>query len=126
MLYRASDLCIVSSLADGMNLVAKEYVASRDDGGVLLLSSFAGAADVLDGAVEVNPYDPEEFARLIRESIDMPAAERAARMKRLRATIGSIYLWMERFFRFWAEARESAPTGRARTGRQVAGAGVAE
>jgi len=110
VLYRASDLCVVGSLADGMNLVAKEYVASKTDSdGVLLLSRFAGAADVLEGHVEVNPYDPEEYARLIRDAIHMPAAEKRERMERLRGTIGSIYLWMEQFFRYWAEAREAGP-----------------
>ena len=105
VLYRAADLCIVASLADGMNLVAKEYVASRDGTGVLLLSKFAGAADVLEGHVEVNPYDPEEFARLVRDAVHMTEQEQRDRMRLLRGTIGSIYVWIEDFFRLWAEAR---------------------
>ena len=124
VLYRASDLCIVGSLADGMNLVAKEYVASRDGDGVLLLSRFAGAADVLDGHVEVNPYDPEDYARVIRDSLNMPEAERRERMARLRGSIGSIYVWMERFFRHWADARDAtAPADT--NARTIAGAGAA-
>ncbi|HEX6641998.1 MAG TPA: trehalose-6-phosphate synthase, partial [Thermoanaerobaculia bacterium] len=110
VLYRASDVCIVGSLADGMNLVAKEYVASRDGDGVLLLSRFAGAADELDGHVEANPYDPEEYARLIREAVAMPEGEQRERMARLRGTIGSVYVWMERFFRYWVEARHESGT----------------
>lgn len=112
ILYRASDLCLVGSLMDGMNLVAKEYVASQVDGaGVLLLSRFAGAAGVLDGYIEVNPYDPEDYARLIRDALSLPEEERRARMRRLRGSLGSIYDWMADFFRAWAPARrgEGAP-----------------
>ena len=64
----------------------------------------------------MNPYDPEDYARLIRESISMPEVEQRERMARLRGTIGSIYTWMERFFRAWAEARygsEATPAGTA-------------
>ena len=61
VLYRAADLCIISSLQDGMNLVAKEFVASQGEGdGALLLSRFAGAVEEMDGAIEINPYDPED------------------------------------------------------------------
>ena len=122
VLYRASDVCVVGSLADGMNLVAKEYVASRvDDDGVLLLSRFAGAADVLDGHVEVNPYDPEEYARLLRDALHMPIEERRERMVRLRGTIGSIFTWMERFFREWAAARAGVPSAPSPPGGAAAG-----
>lgn len=123
VLYRASELCIVGSLADGMNLVAKEYVACKVEGdGVLLLSRFAGAADIMDGQVDVNPYDPEEYARLIRDAIQMPEEERRERMNRMRASIGSIFIWMEQFFREWAKARSGAgaePTGAVRDGPAV-------
>ncbi|MGH7475749.1 MAG: alpha,alpha-trehalose-phosphate synthase (UDP-forming) [Longimicrobiales bacterium] len=106
VLYRAADLCIVSSLADGMNLVAKEYVASQVDAtGVLLLSRFAGAAEQLDGHVDVNPYDPEEFARHIRDALTMSEAERSGRMTRLRASIGTIFEWMGGVFESWGELR---------------------
>lgn len=103
VLYRASDVCLVGSLMDGMNLVAKEYVASQTDGdGVLLLSRFAGAAEELDGYIETNPYDPEEYSRLVRDALMLPESERRERMQRLKGSLGSIYGWMEDFFRAWA------------------------
>jgi trehalose 6-phosphate synthase/phosphatase len=107
LLYRAADLCLVSSLIDGMNLVAKEFVASQaDDRGVLVLSRFAGAAEELDGAIEVNPYDPEDAAERIHQALHMEPAERRERLARLRATTRSIYDWMGDVFRRWAEVRE--------------------
>ena len=85
LLYRMADVCIVSSLQDGMNLVAKEYVASQvDDTGVLLLSKFAGAIEELAGCLPMNPYDPENAADLIRIALEMRAADRRARMQQLR------------------------------------------
>ena len=100
--YRAADLALVTPLRDGMNLVAKEYVASQlDDGGVLILSSFAGAYQELSEAVIVNPYDPEAMAERIHEAIVMPAEERTRRMRRMREVIrrNDIYWWLERFLR---------------------------
>ncbi len=127
VLYRAADVCIVASLADGMNLVAKEFVASQvDDRGVLLLSHFAGAAEVLDGHLDVNPYDPEDFARLIREALTMSEEERRERMARLRSTIGTIYEWMSEIFRVWGEMAHSRPAGPApQTGEPGAADGAA-
>jgi trehalose 6-phosphate synthase len=117
VLYRAADLCIVSSLQDGMNLVAKEYVASQiDDRGVLLLSRFTGAiAELEDGAVEVNPYDPEDFAQRIRDALAMPRGERRRRMRRMRSMLRPIYDWMSDIFRAWGEIhrRVASPAGRA-------------
>ncbi|MBI4409271.1 MAG: trehalose-6-phosphate synthase, partial [Gemmatimonadetes bacterium] len=107
VLYRAADLCLVSSLQDGMNLVAKEYVASQVDGaGTLLLSRFAGAAEELDGCIEVNPYDPEELAQHIRAALLLPAEERRARLERMRASLRTIFDWMEDVFRAWAGAAD--------------------
>lgn len=105
-LYRAADLCLVSSLQDGMNLVAKEFVACQLDEppGVLVLSKFAGAAEELDGACEINPYDPEQFARDLHAALLMPPAERAERGRRLRASLRSIYDWMDEIFRLWHHA----------------------
>jgi trehalose 6-phosphate synthase/phosphatase len=81
-LYCAADVMLVTPLRDGMNLVAKEFVASRgDESGVLLLSEFAGAAAELDGALVVNPYDVEELSVQLRRALAMGAAERAARMR---------------------------------------------
>jgi trehalose 6-phosphate synthase len=88
--------CIVSSLHDGMNLVAKEFVSSRiDNDGVLILSKFTGAARELDEAVLINPYATDEFAEAIKKAVDMPTNERSMRMKKLRQTINdnNIYKW---------------------------------
>jgi alpha,alpha-trehalose-phosphate synthase [UDP-forming] len=95
-LHRLADFCVVSSLDDGMNLVAKEFVASRtDDDGMLVLSRFAGAARELTSAVLVNPFDVEETAEGIRQALEMPAEERRKRMQRLRTAVAdnNIYRW---------------------------------
>jgi trehalose 6-phosphate synthase len=107
VLYRAADLCIVSSLQDGMNLVAKEFVASQGEGGegVLLLSSFAGASEELNGMILVNPYDPEDFAQRIRDALVMPAEERRTRMRRLRGSLRPVYDWLADIFRAWGMTR---------------------
>ena len=94
--YRAADVCMVTSLADGMNLVAKEFVAAREDeGGVLVLSRFAGASRELADALIVNPYDIEQTAEAIQYALEMPPEERRTRMKRLRETVkeNNIYRW---------------------------------
>ena len=80
-LYRQAQCCLVTSLADGMNLVAKEYVAAQDpaDPGVLILSRFAGAAEDMTAALLVNPYDIEEIARAIGTAFNMPIDERRER-----------------------------------------------
>jgi len=106
-LYRAADVCIVNSLQDGMNLVAKEFIASQldaEDPGVLVLSKFAGAAEELDGAFEVNPYDPEATAEGLRAVLTLPLAERRDRMRRLRSSLRTIYQWMEEMFEVWGAA----------------------
>ncbi|HUJ12478.1 MAG TPA: trehalose-6-phosphate synthase [Thermoanaerobaculia bacterium] len=88
--YAMADSAIVTPLHDGMNLVAKEYAASCNDGeGVLVLSRFAGAAKELDTALIVNPYDVEQVARAIVRAMRMPAAERHARMQTMRARIAA-------------------------------------
>jgi trehalose 6-phosphate synthase len=100
---RAADLCIVSSLHDGMNLVAKEFVSAKSDldtdPGVLILSEFAGAARDLSEALIVNPYDTEEFAGAIRRALDMGPAERRQRMGRMRERVeeNNIYRWAAEF-----------------------------
>lgn len=105
LLYRLADVCVVSSLQDGMNLVAKEFVASQiDDFGVLLLSKFAGAIEELEGCVPMNPYDPENCADLIRKALTMPRTERAARMQQMRSSLRSIYDWMSESFELWSAA----------------------
>ena len=95
-LRRLANFCVVSSLHDGMNLVAKEFVSSRIDGdGVLILSKFAGAAAELTDALLINPYDISDFARKIKEALDMTEAERRQRMKAMREVVASnnIYRW---------------------------------
>ncbi len=94
--YRAADLCLVTSLHDGMNLVAKEYVAARDDeDGVLVLSKFTGAAVELRDALLVNPYDIAGVAEAIHRGLDMDRAERRLRMRRMRRQVmeHNIYRW---------------------------------
>ena len=86
--YQAADVAWITPLADGMNLVCKEYVASRTDGdGVLVLSEFAGAAVELDGAVIANPYSHRSMDQAILAALDMPEDERRARMARLRSAV---------------------------------------
>lgn len=94
--YMLADLCIVSSLHDGMNLVAKEYVsAKRDCSGALILSQFTGAARELTDATLVNPYYIEEFAESIKSTIEMPQEERKRRMENMRAMVAenNVYRW---------------------------------
>jgi trehalose-6-phosphate synthase len=94
--YRAADLCIVSSIHDGMNLVAKEFVASRiDERGVLILSKFTGSSRELEQAILVNPIATEQFADAIKQAIDMPLEEQAERMRRMRSNVSenNIYRW---------------------------------
>jgi trehalose-6-phosphate synthase len=111
MLYRAADVCVVSSLQDGMNLVAKEFIAAQVDepGGVLVLSKFAGAAEELDGACEINPYDPESSAATLREALLMSGEERADRIRRLRASLRTIYDWMGEVFDVWGAVARGDP-----------------
>jgi trehalose 6-phosphate synthase/phosphatase len=95
-LYCAADVMLVTPLRDGMNLVAKEFVASRvDEDGVLVLSEFAGAAAELDGAVVVNPYDVEAVTGAIQQSLSMPDRERRGRMRALRhrVTKYDVHAW---------------------------------
>lgn len=97
--YRGADLCFVSSLHDGMNLVAKEFVAARDDGrGVLVLSSFTGAARELPEALLVNPYDTEQCATALHIALQMPTTEQRDRMRIMRGQISecNVYRWAGR------------------------------
>jgi len=101
--YLAADVALVTPLKDGMNLVAKEYCATRTvDDGVLVLSEFAGAAaELQNGAMLVNPYDVEGVAETLRRALTMPASEQADRMRRLRRTVRErdIYHWLDAFLR---------------------------
>src|SRR5947208_12675732 len=94
--YRHADFCMVTSLHDGMNLVAKEFVSVRDDDdGVLILSRFAGASHELRDALIINPYDLDGTAEAIRTALEMPKDERRARMTRMRHVVSehNIYRW---------------------------------
>ncbi|CAG4882383.1 protein of unknown function [Georgfuchsia toluolica] len=109
--YRACDICLVTSLHDGMNLVAKEFVAARDDeAGVLILSQFAGAAGELREALVVNPYDLEETAAALQIALTMPLAEQRERMRSLRHLVRDfiIYRWAGRMLLDGAEVRRRA------------------
>lgn len=99
-LHRLATFCLVNSLHDGMNLVAKEFVASRDDeGGTLILSQFTGAAREFEEALLINPFSLEETAAAMDRAISMPDAERRWRMQRLRQTVAenNIYRWGGKF-----------------------------
>ena len=95
-LYRLAHFCIVSSLHDGMNLVAKEFVAARDDeDGVLVLSRLAGAAQELQDALLINPYDVDAFAAALTKAVEMPVDERRARMRAMRRVVAgrNVFSW---------------------------------
>jgi len=100
--YRMADLTLVSSVYDGMNLVAKEYVASQiDEAGVLVVSHLAGAAEELRGALVVNPYDQEGMADSIKRALEMSETERRERMRQMRLYLSTheIYHWAENCLR---------------------------
>jgi len=97
--YQLADVAVVSSLHDGMNLVAKEFTAARvDEGGALLLSRFTGSARELTDAYAINPYATDAFARALKDAIDAPAEENRRRMARMRAQVreNNVYLWAGR------------------------------
>jgi len=94
--YALADMCIVSSLHDGMNLVAKEYVASKKDlSGTLILSRFTGAAKELTDSILINPYSIEEFSDAIKTAIEMPKEEKKKRMENMRKIVSenNVYRW---------------------------------
>jgi trehalose 6-phosphate synthase len=112
-LYLAADIMLVTALRDGMNLVAKEYVACRyDNDGVLLLSEFAGAADELKNALLINPHDIDGLKETIVRALHMPAKERASRMRSLRRRVreNDVTHWSDDFL---ATLRQSAEASRA-------------
>jgi len=101
-LFRIADVCMVTSLHDGMNLVAKEYIAARsDEKGVLILSKFAGAVRDLKGALVVNPYSAEETSEAINTALNMPSSEQQKRIKKMRESIKNynIYRWSAEFIK---------------------------
>jgi trehalose 6-phosphate synthase len=121
--YRAADVCYVSSLHDGMNLVAKEFVAARDDdAGVLVLSHFTGAARELTEALVVNPYDLEESSAALARAVTMSRAEQAERMRAMRSMVAhfNVYRWAGRMLMDAAQLRQHERlTGRLASPLQV-------
>ncbi len=110
--YRAADLCLVTSLHDGMNLVAKEFLAARrDERGVLILSQFTGAARELRDALLVNPYDIDQTADAIRAALEMEPEDKQLRMHRMRKLIKerNIYRWAGNLITELCEVRLDAP-----------------
>ena len=95
-LYKLANVCVVTSLHDGMNLVSKEYAAERNDElGVLVLSQFTGASHDLKGALVINPYSVKEIADAIYRGLTMPPSEQNRRMKTMRNSVKNynIYRW---------------------------------
>ena len=112
--YRTADLCLVTSLHDGMNLVAKEFVASRcDEQGVLILSRFTGAARELRDALIVNPYDTEQMAEAIRFALEMDPEERRLRMQRMRRLLKehNVFRWAGNLIAELCEVRLDSSAG---------------
>ena len=127
-LYRAADVCLVTPLRDGMNLVAKEFVASRTDGdGVLVLSELAGAAAELAEAVLVNPYDVAGTAAAIGQALDLPEDERRERMAGLRARVTrwDVHGWARAFVSRLEATAPLAEPGPALSPREELDAAVA-
>jgi trehalose 6-phosphate synthase len=110
--YRAASVCLVTSLHDGMNLVAKEFIAARDDErGVLILSTFAGAALELGDALLINPYDVQQMAEAIHRAVDMPEEQQASRMHHMRLHVRehNIYRWAANLLSDLTEIRIDVP-----------------
>jgi len=110
--YHAASFCMVTSLHDGMNLVAKEFVASRaDERGALVLSTFAGAAHELTDALLVNPYDVSQMAERIHQALEMPEGEQEARMERMRRMVRehNVYRWAAHLLSDLTEIRIETP-----------------
>jgi len=111
--YEAADLCLVTSLHDGMNLVAKEYIGARnDESGVLILSQFTGASRELRDTLIVNPYDIEEMAEAIRTALEMDPTEQKARMRSMREILKNrnIYYWAGDLITALARVRLEKPS----------------
>jgi trehalose 6-phosphate synthase len=118
--YRIADVCLVTSLHDGMNLVAKEFVATRsDEEGVLILSLFAGASLELEDALIVNPYDTDQVADAIHYALEMDPHEKRERMRRMRRVVRhyNIYRWAANLIGAASEVRLD-PIQRAKTATQ--------
>jgi trehalose-6-phosphate synthase len=114
-LHRLADFCLVTSLHDGMNLVAKEFVASRfDENGVLILSRFTGSARELTAATLINPFAPDEIAAAMHDAMTLDTFERGQRMRRMRSTIASnnIYRWAGKLLQQALDTRQNPTVDR--------------
>ncbi len=110
-LYLAADVMLVTALRDGMNLVAKEYAATRiDNRGTLVLSEFAGAADELGTSLRVNPHDIDALKETIMRAIEMTPAEQGRRMRAMRRKVleGDVAAWSKSFLSALDATRESS------------------
>jgi len=126
--YRAADLCLVTSLHDGMNLVAKEFLAARpDERGVLILSIFTGAARELRDALQVNPYDIDQTAEAIRAALEMEPEEKQSRMQRMRKTVRehNVFFWAGSLIAALSELRLDNSLDRGEAAYQVRSASAA-
>ncbi len=113
-IYRAADLCLVSSLQDGMNLVAKEFIACQiDERGLLLLSRFAGAAEEVEGATLINPFNIDGLADGLNSALAVPLEERRARMSRMRNDLrgATIFDWLESILTTANQLRQARVSG---------------
>jgi trehalose 6-phosphate synthase len=120
--FRLADMCVVSSLHDGMNLVAKEFVAARPDGQTaLVLSRYTGAARELVDAIQINPYDVDGFAEGLRSALELPIEEKLWRMARMRTVIAehTVYDWASRMLTDLARMADQAPVAVARSSRSA-------
>lgn len=125
-IYRAGDLCMVSSLQDGMNLVAKEFLACQtDERGVLVLSRFTGAAEAIEGAVLINPFNVDGFVAGIRKALEMPPEERRRRMQRMRVQLHdtTIFDWLNAILSRAAELMDARDATEPPDARGAAAAG---
>ena len=116
--FRAADFCMVTSLHDGMNLVAKEFVAARqDEEGALILSQFTGASRELRDAIIVNPYDTEQLSEAIRLALEMDSGERRARMRRMQQVVKTynVYRWAGSLIGELADIRLEESDGKLRS-----------
>ena len=117
--YVAADVALITPLRDGMNLVAQEYVWSRTrEDGVLILSEFAGAAELLPDALIVNPYDVEQVSRAVRQALTMEPVDMQRRMKNMRAVVAEldVHVWASRFLGDLARVKRSDPMAPAHNG----------
>lgn len=115
---RMADVCVISSLSDGMNLVAKEFVAAREKGdGVLILSEFAGVAREFQDALQVNPYSRADFAEVIRVALEMPMEEQKKRMSRMKAQVveHNVYGWAASLITEMAQTTEEVSAKKVNT-----------